>query len=118
MEKKLRVYCAAAMAFHFRIDMPDDGGIRDGEYVEQFPALIPAESIEAAAEAARPIALERWKPSDEWYGHQITIEPVTEQFFDAAAAAATAGVIGEDDEAPKTFYLSDQGISQKDPAAV
>jgi hypothetical protein len=103
MGEKLKVYCIALIAFSHLHDA-DTGA---GTYVENVPALVPADSIEEAAQAAREHAMTRWPPSQGWYGHQAAIEPVTAKFFEAAFRAHAAGVVEEsaDTEAPEVFQF-------------
>lgn len=96
---KLKVYAISIMAFRQASDtlelsvisdIPSDGNIC---IVEQLPGLVPAESIEAAAESAKAEAFSKWQTSEAWYGHQAAIMPVTKQFFELALKALAAGAI-------------------------
>ncbi len=95
MSKKLKLYSVSVLAF-----MPIDDALElsfisedqtDGEatYIEQLPALIPASTIEEAAERAKKIALNKWQPGAGWYGHQAAILPVTKDFYEAAFNVCT-----------------------------
>jgi hypothetical protein len=95
----MRVYTIAAFAMSPLADGTPDGGT----YMEAFPCLIPAESIQDAAAQVRAVAMDRWKPDEGWYGHQAEILPVTKAFYDAAFEAARAGIIDLEEEAPLTF---------------
>jgi len=83
------------MAFSLLNDTTAPG---ESTYVEHIPALIPAESIQAAAEAAKKQALNRWKVEEGWHSHQAAIMPVTKDFYDAAFNAHRAGVVDVSDE--------------------
>jgi hypothetical protein len=60
--------------------------------------LVPAGSIEEAAENAKNFALDKWKLSEGWFGHQASIMSVTKSFYDAAFNAKQAGIVDVDDE--------------------
>lgn len=97
---QVRVYAVSVMAFSQLHPMAPRGGT----YVEHRPALVPASSIEEAAESAREFAFEVWPISETWYGHQAAIQPVTKEFFDVALRAHEAGVIDQMTvEAAETF---------------
>ena len=103
-EKKLRVYVISLMAFAPLNDTTHPG---ESTYVEHFPALVPAESIEMAAEEAKKVAFNRWKTFDGWHSHQVAIQPVTHDFYEAAFAAHTDGVVDfeKELESPRTFQF-------------
>lgn len=67
-------------------------------YTEHLPGIVPAYSMSEAAEQAKNFALERWKTSDGWYGHQACIMPVTKNFYELAFQAYNAGEIDTFDE--------------------
>jgi hypothetical protein len=90
---KIKVYAVSVAAFAPFSDKSTPG---INTYVEHLPALIPADSIEEAAENIKAFALERWKLSEGWSGHQAAITSVTTAFFDAALNALEAGQIDED----------------------
>lgn len=101
---QLKVYAISLMAFSPLHDASASG---ESTYVEHLPALVPAESIEEAAEAAKRQAFDRWKVTEGWYSHQAAVMPVTKAFFDAAFGAHRAGVVDipEEDEPGQTFQF-------------
>jgi hypothetical protein len=94
MPEKIKVYIVAMLAF----SPLQDGTPGGGTYSESIPAIIPAASMDEAAEAAKKVALDRWKVSEGWYGHQANILPVTKAFYDAAFTAYDAGIVDIPDE--------------------
>jgi hypothetical protein len=90
MEEKLRVYIVSVMAFSALNDTTVEG---ESTFVEHLPAIVPAASIEDAAENACAFAMERWKAVEGWYGHQAAIQPVTQTFYEAAFNAFDADVV-------------------------
>ncbi len=100
----MNVYVVSVMAFSPIVE----GSISVGTYCEHIPALIPAESIEDAAENAKNFALDKWKISEGWTGHQAGIKSVTKEFYDAALDALEAGKIDDADSVSeeRTFQFS------------
>lgn len=103
MNTKIGIYSVAVIAFKIRIDRRTDGEVREGSYVEQRPALIPAENIYAAAEEAKHFAFDLWPKEEGWYGHQAAIQPVTNYFMETGFEAFQAGIISLDTEEPQAF---------------
>lgn len=103
MDNQLRIYTVSVLAFRFRPDMLPDGRIREGTYAEQRPALIPAVTIQDAAEQSKNFALDLWPKADGWYGHQAAVVPVTNYFLETVFEVFKAGAIGPDSEEPQTF---------------
>jgi hypothetical protein len=102
----VKLYIASLLAFSdmqiaSEPDMP-------GFITNSGPALIPAESIQEAAAAARKHALERWKPEEGWHSHQANIMVVTKPFYDAFCAAYNAGILDMSDEEPLTFNFEER----------
>lgn len=104
MTDKIRVYAVSIMAMS---QVQDAGETGVGSLVTQKPALIPATSIEEAAENARAHVFAEWPTSEGWYGHQAVVMPVTQQFFDLAQAVWIAGGVGEDAEEARCFEFSE-----------
>ena len=105
----MRIYAVAILVFS---DMQDMSGTTPAgsTFSNCLPALIPAESIEAAAEAARIQAFERWKPAEGWHTHQIHVLPVTMAFYEAAFKAYDEGGIDEEPEGEgRAFNYDSQG---------
>ncbi len=94
----MKIFVVSVMAFSPLVDTDDP---RFETWVENTAALIPAASIEEAAELAKAFAVDKWKPSEGWYGHQAAIIKVTKGFYDAAFAAEEAGIIDSYDETPE-----------------
>jgi hypothetical protein len=110
MSEKLKVYSVSVMAFMAIDDALELSFISEDQtngeitYIEHLPALIPASTIEEAAERAKEFALNKWQPGAGWYGHQAEILPVTKDFYEAAFRAYKAGVVDTlDDEEGKFF---------------
>lgn len=102
MADQIRVYAVSIMAFSQLHENAPAGGT----YVEHIPGLVPAHSIEDAADRAKEKAFERWPIDQTWYGHQAAIEPVTNAFFDVAIQAYKAGEIDSSDaEQPAIFQF-------------
>ena len=85
----MNIYSVSIMAFK----LTEDENGNDKTLVFHLPALIPAASIEDAADAAKCFALNQWRTADDWYGLQAMIMPVTEAFYKAADDARAAGVL-------------------------
>lgn len=103
MEQKLKVYVISVMAFMSTEDALELSFLTGAEgdistCIEQLPGIVPASSISEAAEQTKTFALDRWKPSEGWYGHQAAILPVTKNFYEAAFTAYKAGVVDTFDE--------------------
>jgi hypothetical protein len=100
----MNIYVVSVLAF----SPIAEGSISVGSYYEHIPALIPAESIEDAAENAKNFALDKWKISEGWTGHQAAIISVTQGFYDAALSALEAGIIDDADSVSeeRTFQFS------------
>jgi hypothetical protein len=104
-EPMTKIYIGALTAIFPSLD---GAGNQTRSTFFSIPAMLPAVSVEAAAEAARAASFERWKAEDGWYGHQANIMPVTKAFLQATLNACAAGVVGDieelsDDEPPQTF---------------
>ena len=78
---------------------------------EHLPGLQPAESIDAAAAAAKIVALNRWPPSAGWHSHQALIQSVARRFFRLADEARAAGMIDEtESEELRPFYFDEEEL--------
>jgi hypothetical protein len=82
----MKIYIVSLMAFFF---MPEENITR----AEHLPGLIPAESIEHAAQLAEQKARAHWKVEDGWFSHQAMVQPVTQDFLDATDGARTQGIL-------------------------
>jgi hypothetical protein len=99
-ETNVKIYAVSVLAMSQLHELAPRGG----SYIEHRPALVPASSIDEAAEAAKEFAFQVWPVGDNWYGHQAAIQPVTKEFFDIALRARDAGAIDlMTDEPPDTF---------------
>lgn len=96
----MKIYIASLIAIS---DLIAEGDDRPASISMSIPALIPAQSIEAAAEQAKKFAFDKWKPEEGWHTHQATIMAVTEAFYEAASAAALAGILDMSEEEGQTF---------------
>ncbi len=110
--EKLKVYSISVMAMLPINDALELSVITEAEafdintYIEHTAALIPAKSMEAAADQAKAFALDKWKPDAGWYSHQAVVLPVTKQFFILAFDALDSGVIDElTDEEARCFIF-------------
>ena len=98
MSEKLRVYSISVMAFMsmddaLELSLITEADTNETAYIEHVPGILPAQSIQQAAEAVKIFALERWKVSEGWYGHQACILPITKDFYEKAFEAYEAGLI-------------------------
>ncbi len=113
---KMKIYVVSIMAFSTLINSERP---EIGSFVEHIPALIPAASIEDAAEAAKNFALDKWKQSEGWSGHQAAVIKVTKKFYDAAFEADEADIVDTYDETEEErmfqFTANIQDINSDDP---
>lgn len=100
----MKIYAISILAFS---PLHDADTKTENTYVEQIPAIVPAESIAHAARNARDYAYQRWNPNDGWYGHQATVMSVTKEFYEAAGRALNDGLIDWTPDEGQCFTLAD-----------
>jgi hypothetical protein len=101
----MKLYIASILALS---DLQIAGEVgMPGTLTNAIPALIPAASIDAAAERARVMAFRRWLPEEGWHTHQANIMNVTKAFYDAFIEAQQAGILDMSDEEPITFNFEE-----------
>lgn len=100
----LRIYaCSISATSQLHPAAPKGGTI-----FEHVAAMVPAETIQEAAELARREALQRWPSEDEaaWYNHQAAVLPADSQFYVRFFEALRAGIVDfecENAEPGQTF---------------
>ncbi len=104
----MKIYAASLIG-----TKPTSGSVIETTLVFSLPALIPAESMQEAAERCRQHCLERWKPEDGFHTWQAALMPVTEAFYDAAFQAHNDGILDMADEPGQTFnFTPEDGLSK------
>ncbi|MET0754299.1 MAG: hypothetical protein ABWZ66_13035 [Pyrinomonadaceae bacterium] len=101
----MNIYVMSIMAFSL---VP---GEETKTLVEHLPGIVPANSIEAAAEEAKLFALKQWKVSGGWFNHQVTIMPAAPICYAAVDAFRERGIINPDSGEKTQLFQLDAALS-------
>ena len=79
-------------------------------WVETLPAIIPAQTMENAAEVVKNFSLKKWREKDGWHTHSAAIMPVTETFFNIVDAARKVDVLDFSADEPDQYFYFDSAL--------
>lgn len=104
---KIKIYAVSLSACQKSDDLLDES--KGMLYYEHAPLILTSVNIHTAADQARIIALDSWKPQDGWFKHSASITPVKRDFIGQLLGLAAQGILAAADSESQTFFLFDEG---------
>jgi hypothetical protein len=103
---EIKIYAVSLSACQKSQDLLDES--KGMLYYEHAPLILTSVNIQTAADQARIIAFDNWKPQDGWFMHSADILPMTKDFVGQILGLAHQGILAVDDSETKQFFRFDE----------
>ena len=102
---QIKIYAVSLSACQKSQDLLDES--KGMLYYEHAPLILTSVNIQTAADQARVIAFDSWKPQDGWFMHSASITPMTKDFIGQTLGLAQQGILAVDDSETQEFFRFD-----------